>query len=289
MMDMAPQSVPGHPVPSTRSVVRIDPPSGWAPVDLPELWRHRSLLAYLALRDIRVMLSRTHLGVLWVVAPPLITAALMVVVLGILAKVPAGDLPYALIVLSGIAPWMYFSNTVSKATASMTANAYLLTKVYFPRLIVPAVPMLSELITFAALLVVLGLGLLYYGVPARPSWFAVVLPIALCLQLTVGASLWLSALNVRIPDIANFVPILLQVLAYASPIYYPHSLIPAKWHWLYDLNPFVGIVESMRWSLFAQDSFPSYSVATSMMFGVVLVGTGVIYFRRVEDTAADLV
>lgn len=270
-------------------VTRIEPPQGWSPVDFSELWRHRNLLFYLVLRDLRVIVSRTRLGILWIFIPPLVTAGLMTVVLGVLARVPSEAVPYALIVLSGIVPWIYFSNTVSRATSSMTANAYLLTKVYFPRIIIPIVPLLAELATLIALFFVLIGGLIIFDAAIEPSFIGIVGALALIILLSFGASLWFSGLNVIYPDVGNLVPILLQALAYASPIYYPHALIPAKWHWAYDLNPIVGIVEIFRWGLFSLGDFPVYAATVSALSACVLVATGIFFFRRIEDQAADIV
>ncbi len=270
-------------------VINIRPPQGWTPIDFVELWQHRNLLLYLVLRDIRIVFAGTRLGVLWVVLPPLATATVMTVMLGFLAKIPSHELPYALIVLSGMVPWLYFNNVVSKATYSMSANAYLLTKVYFPRLIIPIVPMLAGLVDLFALLAVLLLALLLFGVMPQASWFFVIVSMSLTIFLTIGASLWLSALNVKYSDIGKLLPILLQLMAYASPIFYPHSFIPAKWYWLYDLNPFVGIVESMRWALFGITAFPNYSFSISVLFASVITLSGIFFFRSVEDTAADII
>jgi len=275
--------------PGKLMVTRIQPPQGWTPINIRELWQHRNLLFYLVLRDIRIIFAGTRLGILWVVLPPLATAVIMTVMLGFLAKVPANELPYSLIVLSGMVPWMYFNNVVSKATFSMAANSYLLTKVYFPRLIIPAVPVVVGLIDLFALLGILMISMLVFDMVPNVTWLFVIVSLLVTVMLTIGASLWFSALNVKYPDIGKFLPILLQLLAYASPVFYPHSLIPERWYWLYDLNPFVGIVESCRWGLFTSGIFPLYSFGVSVFTAVFLILTGIFIFRSVEDTAADLV
>ena len=270
-------------------ITRIQPPQGWTPINVHELWQHRNLLFYLVLRDIRVLFAGTRLGILWVVLPPLATAVIMTVMLGFLAKVPSNELPYSLVVLSGMVPWMYFNNVVSRATFSMAANSYLLTKVYFPRIIIPTVPVIAGLIDLFALLVILIIATLAFNVMPRPSWIFVIVSLLLTVLLTIGVSLWFSALNVKFPDIGKSLPILLQLLAYASPVFYPHNLIPKQWYWLYDLNPFVGIVESCRWGLFGGGVFPVYSFGVSVFTALFLTLSGIFIFRSIEDTAADLI
>ena len=271
------------------NVIHIRPPQGLSSINVIELWQHRNLLFYLVLRDIRILFAGTRLGILWVVLPPLATTTIMTVMLGFLAKIPSHGLPYSLIVLSGMVPWMYFNNVVSKATFSMSANAYLLTKVYFPRLIIPIVPMLAGLIDLLSLLVVLIAALLIYGLIPQISWLFIIVALLLTIFMTIGVSLWFSSLNVKYSDVGKLLPILLQLMAYASPIFYPHSFIPAKWFWLYDLNPFVGIVESFRWALFGGTPFPMYSFLVSVIMASVITLSGIFVFRSIEDTAADII
>jgi len=271
------------------NVIHIRPPQGLSSINVIELWQHRNLLFYLVLRDIRILFAGTRLGILWVVLPPLATTTIMTVMLGFLAKIPSHGLPYSLIVLSGMVPWMYFNNVVSKATFSMSANAYLLTKVYFPRLIIPIVPMLAGLIDLLSLLVVLIAALLIYGLIPQISWLFIIVALLLTIFMTIGVSLWFSSLNVKYSDVGKLLPILLQLMAYASPIFYPHSFIPAKWFWLYDLNPFVGIVESFRWALFGGTPFPMFSFFVSVIMASVITLSGIFVFRSIEDTAADII
>jgi homopolymeric O-antigen transport system permease protein len=246
-------------------------------------------LFYLVLRDIRVVMASTTLGIFWILFQPLAMAVIMTVVLGMLIKVPTGGIPYSVIVLSGFVPWMYFSNTISRATVSMSANSYLLTKVYFPRLIIPAVPVFAGLVDMGVLFVATIVITLVFGIAPTAQWLFLPVPLLLVIALTAGAGLWLSALNVEHRDVGSLTPIVLQILAYASPVFYPHDLVPEKWRWLYDLNPMAGIVEGMRWSLLSGNAFPAYSLGVSLTAAVVLVSTGVFFFRSIEDTAADVV
>ena len=269
--------------------VRIEPPRGWSPVSLSELWQHRDLMFYLVLREIRIATASTSLGFLWLLVQPLALAAVLTVALGIFVKVPTGGAPYALVVLSGLLPWNYVSNAVARASSSMVANSHLLTKVYFPRLIIPAVPILAGLVDFAVLFVILIVIAIGFGVAPAPTWLFLPVPALMAIGLTAGAGLWLSALTVRFRDVGNMVPVMLQIGTYASPILYPSSLVPERWRWLYDLNPVVGIVDGVRWALLAQERFPDRALAISAAAIVILIATGVFYFRATEDNAADIV
>lgn len=267
----------------------ILPPQGWTPVDFRELWAHRNLLLYLVLRDVRVTLASTGLGALWIVIPPLASAMLMTFVLGILVKVPTGGVPYAFIVLTAIVPWTYFSNTVSRATASMAGNAYLLTKVYFPRLIIPAVPVVACLVDVLILFVIVVVVAVGFGYNPTAHWLLLPATALLTVLLGAGVSLWTSALNVVSRDIGNAMPVLLQVLAYGSPVYYPHDLIPVRWHWLYDLNPLVGLIEGFRWAFIGGTELPAYALGVTLAATLLLGTSGLFVFRVIEDTAADIV
>ncbi len=268
---------------------RIEPPRGWSPVSLGELWQHRDLMFYLVLREIRTATASTSLGFLWLLLQPLMIAAVLTVALGLFVKVPTGGVPYAIVVLSGLLPWHYISTAIVRASSSMVANSYLLTKVYFPRLIIPTVPILAGLVDFAVLFVILIILSLAFGVVLAATWLFLPVPALMAIGLTAGAGLWLSALTVRFRDVGNAVPVMLQIWTYASPVLYPSSLVPERWRWVYDLNPVVGIVDGVRWALLAQDPFPDRALANSGAAIVFLLATGVFYFRATEDNAADIV
>ena len=269
--------------------LRIDPPGKWSPVSLGELWQHRDLLAYLVLRDVRALTSSTQLGFLWIVIHPLAVAVVLIVVLGMFVKIPTGGTPYALIVLSGLMSWNYVSNAITRSSSSMLANAYLITKVYFPRLIIPIVPVISGLIELGVMVLIAALAAVYFGVPLRFSWVFLLAAGFVAMALTTGIGLWFSALTVRYRDFSHAIPVIMQIGFYASPVLYPITLVPQKWRQIYDLNPLVGIVELTRWSLFAETSFPTFSISASIVWAVMLIATGVFYFRATEDVAADLV
>ncbi len=269
--------------------LRIEVSRGWSPVNLPELWQHRELLFFLILREIRSATRSTRLGLLWIVLQPLAIAAVLTVVLGTFIKIPTEDVPYVLVVLSGYLPWSYVSNAVTRASNSMVASSYLLTKVYFPRLIIPAVPILAGLVELGIFLVLLVAVATYFGISPRQTWLLLPIAAALAVGLATGAGLWFSALTVRIRDVGHAVPVMLQIVTYASPVLYPVALVPPHWRWLYDLNPMVGIIELTRWSLYANGAFPLQPLVSAIAGIGVLIATGIFYFRFTEDTAADIV
>ncbi|MDP2170213.1 MAG: ABC transporter permease [Rhodocyclaceae bacterium] len=269
--------------------LRIDPPGEWSPVSLGELWQHRDLLTYLVLRDVRALTSSTQLGFLWIVIHPLSVAVVLIVVLGMFVKIPTGGTPYALIVLSGLMSWNYVSNAITRSSSSMLANAYLITKVYFPRLIIPIVPVISGLIELGVMVLITASAAVYFGVPLQFSWLFLLAAGFVAMALATGVGLWFSALTVRYRDFSHAIPVIMQIGFYASPVLYPITLVPEKWRQIYDLNPLVGIVELTRWSLFGEAPFPTFSISTSIAWAVMLIATGVFYFRATEDVAADLV
>lgn len=269
--------------------IRIEPTEGWVPVDLRELWQYHNLLFYLVWREIRVYYSNTAIGIFWIVLSPLATAIVLSVILGLFIKVPTGGLPYPPVVLSGLILWLYFSKAVSTGCTSMMANSYLLTKVYFPRIIVPLVSILSGLIELLVLLVVVLIVAILYGVVPGLSWLLIPVPLILLIGLATGSSLWLSALNVQYRDIGNLLPVLLQVGLYLAPTIYLSSLIPKEWRLLYDINPMVGVIDTMRWALFLGNEFPARPFIISIITVILLIVTGAFFFRLIDDTAADIV
>jgi lipopolysaccharide transport system permease protein len=269
--------------------VRIEPLQGWAPVDLRELWKHRELLFYLVKRDVRASYVNTALGVFWTVLQPLATAIVITIVLGMFARIPSGEIPYGLVVLSGLVLWSYFSIAVQSGCQSMLVNAQLVTKVYFPRAIIPVVPILAGLADLAVLVIVLLGALVFYGMMPQLSWLFIPVPAVLMIGLALGSSLWLSALNIQYRDVGRLLPVVLQIGLYASPILYPYSIIPESWRGIYGLNPVVGIVNAMRWALFKQTDFPSSELAISVSILLAMMVSGMAVFQRFEKSMADIV
>lgn len=265
----------------------VRPPRGLPTLGLRELLARRDLVLHLALRDIRLRYSQTVLGVLWAVLQPLLQALVFSVALGRLVGVPADGAPYGVFVFAGLLPWQLCSAAISRATANVVTNRGLITRVAFPRLVIPASAALAAL---ADLLVNTVLLLAYLAVTGlAPGRSLLLLPAAVTAALlaSVGAAAWLSALNVRYRDVTHVVPFLLQLGTFASPIVYPLSLVPADWRTLYALNPLVVVVESFRASLLGTTSASPGELGTSLATLVALSFAGVVYFRLRERTLAD--
>jgi lipopolysaccharide transport system permease protein len=240
------------------SVVIIEPPRGWAHLGFGELWTHRDLLYFLARRDIKVRYAQAAMGVAWAVLQPLMMMVIFSVFLGRLAEVPSDGIPYPVFALAGLVPWTYFSNAVASATESLVASSNLVSKVYFPRLVVPLAALLSWLPDLAiASVLVVGLMLIYGIVPSATIVF---LPLFGLFSLLAAASVsvWLSALNVSYRDVRYAVPFILQLWLFATPVVYPASLVPVQWRPLFGLNPMAGVVEGFRWALLRSNA-PSWN------------------------------
>ena len=275
----------GSPVPT----FVIQPTRGWLALNLREVWRYRELLYFLVWRDVKVRYKQTALGVAWVILQPLIATLIFTVIFGNLARMPSGNLPYAVFAFCALLPWNYFSGAVTRAGVSLVNNANLVTKVYFPRLIIPMSGTLSGLIDFAVAFVVLLVLMFYYGV--TPGLQILTLPLFLLMAMAtaLGVSLWLAALNVQYRDINHLLPFLVQIWMYASPVVYAVSLIPARWRTLYALNPMVGVISGFRWALTGQEGPTAPMLLVSLGVIAVLLVTGLLFFRRTERTFADIV
>ena len=278
-----------NPVKEPIPYLRIHARTGWAPVDLRELWQHRNLLFYLVWREIRGKYASTAFGVLWVVISPLATALVFSLVFGFFLKVGTGTLPYPVVVFSGMCFWLYFAVSVSNGCNSMVNNAYLLSKVYFPRLIIPLIPILVGLIDLTVLLCATFAMALFYGVTPSFSWLFLFVCVIIVMGLATGISLWLSSLNVIYRDVSAILPVALQIGMYLTPVVYLSSIAPKNLYYFFALNPMVGIIDSVRWALFQNTTFPLYSLCVSLGIILVLIISGAFYFRRIDETAADLV
>lgn len=271
-----------------QSVVTIAPSGRWRGVDLRELWRYRELLQILVWRDLTVRYRQTVLGVMWVMAQPLFTTVFFTLVFHHVARVEAGGIPYGIFALSGILPWTFMASGLQNAGNSLVGNASLITKVYFPRVIIPLASILASLADFGVLALLLAAAFVAYGVwPAGPVWLlplAVLLPFAFAL----GLGLWLAALNVKYRDVRVIIPFALQVWMYATPVVYPRTLVPEGWRWLLQLNPAQGVVEAFRWTLFGGPA-PVGPVLVTLAFSAVLLATGIVAFRAMEREFVDVI
>ncbi|MBZ5539034.1 MAG: ABC transporter permease [Acidobacteriia bacterium] len=268
---------------------RITPPRGWLEVRLREIWEYRELLYFFVWRDVKIRYKQTVIGVAWVVLQPLLTMVVFTLFFGHLAKLPSQGLPYPVFYFAALVPWTYFSTALLSATNIVVENQRVITKVYFPRLILPMSAVLSGLVDFAIGFLVLVAVTLGYG--QRPGFAALYLPLLLLLAVAtaLGVGLWLSALNALYRDVRYVMPFLMQFWMLASPVAYPGSLVPQRWRWLYGLNPMTGVIEGFRWALTGHGQAPGVLlVASAGMVLVVLVG-GMLFFQRMEGTVADLV
>ncbi len=268
--------------------VHIKRSQGWAALNLHELWEYRELLYLLTWRDIRVRYKQTVLGGAWAVVQPLLMMVVFSVFFGRLMNTPSDGLPYPVFSFCALLPWQLFAFGLTQAGNSLVANQHVITKVYFPRLLVPLSAVIAGLLDFAVAFVVLLALMAFYAIV--PSIAILTLPffILLALASAVAAGLWLSALNVQYRDVRHIIPFLTQVWLFATPIAYSGNLVPKQWQLLYGLNPMVGVVDGFRWALLGTPPPAASIFVSATVVGVALIG-GLLYFRRVEKTFADVV
>ena len=273
----------------TQSVIRIRPVRGWVGLHLSDTWHYRELLYFLTWRDIKVRYKQTVLGAAWAILQPFLTMVVFSIFFGHLAKVPSDGIPYPVFAYTALVPWTFFSNGFSQAALSLVDSANLITKVYFPRILVPTASVVAGLVDFVLAFVVLLGMMAYYGF--YPTLGALLIPVLLLLAAVsaLGVGLWLSAMNVQFRDVRYAVPFLTQVWLFATPIAYPTSLLSEPWKTLYSINPMVGVVDGFRWALLGKGSAPTTSLLIGGTVAIVLVVTGAFYFRRMERTFADVV
>jgi lipopolysaccharide transport system permease protein len=268
----------------------ITPPSGLGSIDFKELWAYRELLGFLVWRDVSVRYKQSILGILWALLTPVTTMLIFTVIFGRIAKIPTDGIPYPIFSYAGLLPWLFFSQSLQKATMSMVAERNLLTKIYFPRLIVPMAATLAPLVDLLIASSVLFAMMFYYQITPTPhSLYLLPLCVIWAWVTAVGVGAWLSAFNVYFRDVGQMIPFIIQVWLYASPVVYPASLVPPSFQWLYALNPMAGVIEGFRWSLFAHGDPPGLAVLLSAAVSVVLFVTGGLFFKRMERSFADVV
>jgi lipopolysaccharide transport system permease protein len=267
----------------------IRPSIGLAYLDLREIWRYRDLLFMLAAREIQLRYKQTAFGVVWAVLQPLLPAAIFAVIFGLFAKLPSNGSPYLLFVFTGTMIWNLFSQAITRAGNSLVGNANLISKVYFPRIIVPLSSVGAVLFDFLITGLILVALMIVYRMP--PGLNILLFPAFLLLALVtaIGISLWLSALNVKYRDFMYAMPFLVQVWLYATPVVYASSLIPQKYRWIYSINPAVGFVEGFRWSVLGRGTLSASMLFVSAGVAAVTLVTGLIYFRTTERKFADVI
>ena len=271
------------------SVARIQPSDGWASLNLRELWDYRELLYFLIWRDVKVRYKQTVVGAAWAILQPLLTMVVFTVFFGHLAKIPSDGIPYPIFAYCGLLPWQLFAHALSESSNSLVANQQLITKVYFPRLVIPIAAALAGLVDFAIAFVLLIGMMSYYGMVPTAAVFTLPFFLVLAIATSLAVGLWLSALNVQYRDVRYTVPFLTQIWLFVTPIAYPSSLVPEQWQLLYRLNPLAGVVEGFRWALLGSTGgVRPLVIVSSVAVGILLMG-GLVYFRRIEKTFADVV
>jgi lipopolysaccharide transport system permease protein len=280
---------PAANLPSNFVNIRIEPPRRLFNLRLEELWAYRELLYFFVWRDVKVRYKQTAIGVLWVVIQPLMSMGVFTIFFGRLAKLPSQGLPYPVFYFAALVPWAYFSSALSSCTNIVVSNQHVITKVYFPRLVLPLAAVCSPLIDFCIGLIVMIALTLSFGI--RPSVTVVLLPVLILLAVltAIGVGLWTSALNALYRDVTSVIPFAVQFWMLASPVAYPSSLVPERWRWLYGLNPMAGVIDGFRWALTGHGQPPGPMILVSAAMVAVLLFGGLIFFQRMEGTVADRV
>jgi len=274
---------------SGEEVIILRPSRGWSSINLRDLWLYRELIYFLTWRDIKVRYKQTLLGAAWAILQPVLSMVVFSVFFGGLLGVSSGEVPYPVFSYAALLPWGLFSKALSDAGRSLVINRNMITKVYFPRLVIPISSILSGVVDFViAFSVLLALMWYYHIVPTAAVW-ALPLFLLLTLVTALGVGLWLSALNVIYRDVGYILPFLTQFWFYLTPIVYSAKEVPERWRVLYALNPMVGVVEGFRWALFGSTNQPGPVVAVSALIALLLLISGLIYFRRMERSFADMV
>jgi lipopolysaccharide transport system permease protein len=275
---------------NTKEIHYIQASSGWRSLRLRELWEYRELLYFLTLRDIKVRYKQTILGAAWAIIQPTMTMIVFSIFFGSLAGIPSDEIPYPIFTYAALVPWTFFANGLSNASNSLVAESALLTKVYFPRLIIPISQIAAGLLDLAIAFSVLIVLMVFYQITPTIHILFIPLFVVLAVITALGGGLWFAALNVQFRDVRYVIPFAVQFLLFASPVAYPSSLIKSDLlRNLYSLNPMVGVIEGFRWALLKDGSAPDLSIINSVVVATLLFVTGVFYFKRIEKTFADVV
>lgn len=272
----------------SKPLITIEPQQGWASLELHDLWRYRELLLLLTWRDIKVRYAQTILGAMWAVIQPLLTMVIFSIIFGQLAKLPSDGIPYPVFTFTALLPWQLFAFSLTNSSQSLVGSQNLVSKVYFPRLVIPIASVLPGLVDFAiSFLVLIGM-LIYYQIPLTVRILSLPLFLLLAVASALAVGIWLSALNVKYRDIRYVVPFMTLFWQYATPVAYSASLIPEKWRGLYGLNPMTGVVEGFRWALLGNGQVDDM-LWISIVIIIILFISGLIYFKHTEATFADVI
>jgi lipopolysaccharide transport system permease protein len=270
-------------------VVRIDASTGSVALTLKELWEFRELLYFLVWRDVKVLYKQTAIGAAWAVIQPVVTMIIFTLVFDRFAKIPSDGVPYPIFSYAALLPWMYFSKGLNQSTLSLVTNANLITKVYFPRMLLPISAMFAGFVDFAISFIVLVGMMVWYGIVPNANVIFLPLFVLLMMLTALSVSLWLSAINVRYRDVGQAMPFLIQIWMFASPVAYPASLVPENWRLLYSINPMAGVIEGFRWALLGKEAPEVLPIVVSIVVVSALLCSGLFFFKRMEETFADVV
>ncbi len=267
-------------------VIKIRPLRGWVGIDFAELWAYRELLYFLTWRDIKIRYKQTVLGFAWAILQPFLMMVVFSLFFGNLLKIPSGGIPYPLFSYAALLPWTLFAQGITRASESLVGNANMVQKVYFPRLTMPLAGILAPVVDFAIALVILVGMMLLFGYPPTLKMLWLPAFVILALATATGVGVWLAALNVKYRDIRYAVPFVIQLWLFASPVVYASNVLPARFQAIYGLNPMAGVIEGFRWALLGAEP-PGSLMAVSVIIMIVILISGVFYFRRSETTFAD--
>jgi len=270
-------------------VTRIRPASKWPGIDLPELWAYRELLFILTWRDVSVRYKQSVVGIGWAILQPLLMMLIFTIVFGKFAKLPSEGVPYPIFTFCALLPWNYFASSLSGSSNSLVGSAHLVTKVYFPRLVLPLSKVFAGLIDFGIGFVILLGMMAWYGI--TPTIGILFLPLFMLVAMlgSLGAGLWLTAINVKYRDVVFVIPFLVQFWMYASPVAYSTTIVPERYQWIYGLNPMVGVIEGFRWAMLGKVS-PNIGMMLVSLGGILaLLISGLFYFKHMEKTFADVI
>lgn len=271
------------------AVTLIQPARRWVPLELRELWAYRELLYFFVWRDLKVRYKQTALGAAWAVIQPFFVMVVFSIFFGQLAGLPSDGVPYPIFAYTALVPWTFFANALNRASNSLVENERVITKVYFPRLLVPIAAVLGGLVDFVlAFGVLLGMMLFYGIVPTVAAW-TIPLFVLLAIGTALGCGLWLSALNVEYRDVRYVIGFVVQIWLFITPVAYSSSLVPERWRVLYGLNPMAGVVEGFRWALLGKTAAPGVLIGISALIVALILVSGLFYFRRMEQTFVDVV
>ena len=276
-------------LPKPDNKTRIEPSKGWIPLNLKEIWEYRELTGIFIWRDLKVRYRQTVIGALWAIVQPFLTMVIFSIFFGRLGKIPSDSIPYPIFSFTALVPWTFFANGINLASNSLVNNSDMIKKIYFPRLTMPFASVLAGLVDFIlAFIILLGM-MLYYGfIPTvNIIWFPFFVLLSMITALGVG--IWFSAMNVQFRDVRYMIPFITQIWLFATPVAYPSSMLSEPWRTLYGLNPMVGVVEGFRWALLGTDAAPGMMFFVSSFVSLIILISGIYYFRRMEKVFADVI